>query len=100
MAMHKVAVNVKTARKTGQTNFFKPGPLFLKILVWVGLIFLSLVPDQNFCENFGLRPRFFGQAGRRNSAKFLNYIPDEIFKFSLCLTNVQCYYRRTNASFA
>jgi len=40
------------------------------------------------------------QAGRRNSAKFRNfknYIPDEIFEFSLCLTKVQCYYRRTNA---
>jgi len=38
-------------------------------------------------------------AGRQNSAKFKifkNYIPDKIFEFLLCLTKVQCYYRRTN----
>jgi len=28
--------------------------------------------------------------------KFWNYILDEIFEFSLCLTKVQCYYRCIN----
>jgi len=27
---------------------------------------------------------------------FQNYILNEIFEFLLCLTKVQCYYRRTN----
>jgi len=40
---------VKTAEKTGKTNFFKPGPIFSKILVQVGL---------NFLKNFGPRPKF------------------------------------------
>jgi len=33
-------------------------------------------------------------AGRRNSAKFknfYNYIPDKIFEFLLCLTNVHAF---------
>jgi len=31
-----------------------------------------------------------------NLKNFKNYIPDKIFEFLLCLTKVQCYYRRTN----
>jgi len=30
-------------------------------------------------------------------AKFKNFITDEIFEFSLCLTKALCYYRCTNA---
>jgi len=33
----------------------------------------------------------------RNSVKFRNYILDEIFEFSLCLTKVWFYYSHTNA---
>jgi len=41
---------MKTAEKAGWTNFFKPGPIFSKILIWVGL---------NFFKKFGPGPKFW-----------------------------------------